>query len=121
MVQSAQSAPDPWSQFKRLGAAAEYARARNVEGTPEGRDLLPRMNAEMTRLRTNPAVSRQLMAADTLARYEKNSARLPPAAQREQLKAFLVQFADTDAAAKAQQLLDAVPDAAPMPAPRPRR
>jgi len=120
-AQAAQATTDPWTRYKHFGELQEFAKTRGLAAEPEARDLLARMNAEAPRWRGDPAVARQLQAAEALARLEQGGARMPPALRREQFKSFLTQYGGTDAAARAQQLLDALPENSPGPAPRPRR
>jgi hypothetical protein len=120
-VAAAQAATEPWTRFKLLNGLGEFAKARGLGAAPEARDLLPRVSGELSRMRSDPAVGRQLQAADALARLEQGGKRMPPAIRREQLKAFLKQYADTDAVARAQELLDGMPESDAPSTGRPSR
>jgi len=70
--------------------------------TPQLREL----QSEFVKLRNNPAMGREILAAEALRRLEQNRKRTQPAIFAAQCLALTKQYSDTEAAAKAQQLAD---------------
>lgn len=105
-VIDAQSETSAWPRYRRILDAMAYAGSHGLKTDAETAAVLGKMSAAIARMRTDPAVGRELAAADALVRLNQNRSRVPPAVFAEQCRAFARQHAGTEAAEQAQSLPD---------------
>ena len=96
----------PWPRYKQADALLAYARNRNLMFDPAIAPALSKVQLEHTRLRTDPAITREILAADALRRLEETREKMPATMFATSCRNLAKQYPGTEAAAKAQQLAD---------------
>ena len=97
----------PWERFKETDSLLTFSRNRNLMMEPDITPQLRALQNEFVKLRNDPAIGREILAAEALRRLEQNRKRAPPAIFAAQCLALTKQYSGTEAATKARQLADA--------------
>ncbi|MDZ4200244.1 MAG: hypothetical protein U1E27_13280 [Kiritimatiellia bacterium] len=105
-IQSILSEPDPWQRYKSIQTVMQEIQSLGGGPSADTHAIRQSVTLEMNRVRTHPAVTRQLAAAANLSRIESNRSRTRPEALRQQVNALLKQYEGTEAALHARELLD---------------
>lgn len=99
------SATAPWQRYKLANAALAYGRNRNLAMDPAVAPSMNQLQSELTRLRTDPGITREVLASDALNRIEQMRERTSPAMFVMNCRNVAKQYPGTEAAAKAEQLV----------------
>jgi dienelactone hydrolase len=98
------AATTPWERYKLDDSLLTLARSRNLTMEPSLAPALREMQAEAFKLRTDPAIAKESLAADALRRLEQSRDRTPPAKFSTDCLDLARRYPGTEAAAKAQEM-----------------
>jgi hypothetical protein len=101
-----QSTREPWPRYKKINELTRFADKRGLANDPVLSKELVKLQAELASLRTNPAITKEVMAMEALQRLEQSRERTPPAMFTASCRNLAKQYAGTEAAARAQTLAD---------------
>lgn len=92
----------PWERYRSGDALLALARARNLASDPAVSPALREIQTEVSRLRSDPAVAKEALAADTWHRLEESHRNVAPQKIAGDLRDFLKRYPGTEAAKKAE-------------------
>jgi hypothetical protein len=93
----------PWERYQAASALADLARVRNLSGDTSVAPRLREIQAEIGRLRMDPAIAKESMAADALRRLQDSLKSASPQKASADLAAFAKRYPGTEAAKKAEE------------------
>ena len=96
----------PWERFKEIDSLLTFSRKRKLMMEAEITPQLRGLQNEFARLRNDPTINKEFLAAEALHRLEQNRKRTLPAVFAAQCLALVKQYSGTEAAEKAKQLAD---------------
>jgi hypothetical protein len=102
-----QSAASPWEKYKAANDLLAFARTRNLAMDPQVGASLRDLQATVTQLRNDPAVSKEALAADMLARVEADKSHTTATQFAAECQDIQRRYPGTEAAAKAQAMATA--------------
>jgi len=105
-----EASTQPWERYQLADSAATFARSRNLLMDPSLAPSLRKVQAEMLKLRADPAVNREIAAADAWRRLEQSRDRTTLSVFEASCQQFLKQYKGTAAGDRAEKLLDAAND-----------
>lgn len=92
----------PWERYRDGDALLNFARARALTIDPAVAAPLRAVQAEVARLRTDPAIARDISAADAWRRLQEFDRSAPPQRFVADCRDFAKRYAGTEAAQKAE-------------------
>lgn len=93
----------PWERYQAGSALLDFARARNLSMDASVAPRLREIQAETSKLRADPAIAREAMAADALRRLQESFRGASPDKVAADLTGFAKRYPGTEAAKKAEE------------------